>query len=333
LKNSDERKKRLYLLSMGCLKMDISDQYFTALKVVKETSRSGENTRAGGYRFGFNGMEADDEIAGVKNSYTAEYWQYDPRIGRRWNTDPVFKPWESRYACFSSNPVLYTDPRGLDPQKRAEKYASKHEISKYKLYENINTGRVWLIYSYTDKSAEKASVIVAKVFDYNVFERIGHALRWGVNKLTGNSYGPNKKRDATTDEELLIKTFDQDMVKEMGETYGDSKIGGTNRNTVITDASYEGEREEEKEKEEKKKEGGNLTKVILESDIKEKVNEQSRQVHGKEINYFIARTTHGTRWYYETTTGANQTNYGDTLKFIGEDYNSSDSIWIVPKEK
>ena len=70
-----------------------------------------------------------------------------------------------------------------------------------------------------------------------------------------------------------------------------------------------------------------------EEKLENKIQENNRQVHGKEINYFIARTTHGTRWYYETTTGANQTNYGDTLKFIGEDYNSSDSIWIVPKEK
>ena len=40
-------------------------------------------------------------------------------------------------------------------------------------------------------------------------------------------------------------------------------------------------KEKKKKKKKKKKEGGNLTKVILESDIKEKVNEQSRQVHGK----------------------------------------------------
>ena len=47
------------------------------------------------YRFGFNGQEKDDEIFGsTGTSYTAEFWQYDARIGRRWNVDPVDKPWE-----------------------------------------------------------------------------------------------------------------------------------------------------------------------------------------------------------------------------------------------
>jgi hypothetical protein len=41
-----------------------------------------------GYRYGFNGQEKSDEIKGSGNSYTAEFWEYDPRLGRRWNMDP-----------------------------------------------------------------------------------------------------------------------------------------------------------------------------------------------------------------------------------------------------
>jgi len=99
---------------MGCLKMDISDQYFTALKVVKETSRSGENTRAGGYRFGFGGQEKVDEISGSGNHYTEEFWEYDPRVVKRWNTDPIVKPHESPYAVFANNPIWFIDPLGAD---------------------------------------------------------------------------------------------------------------------------------------------------------------------------------------------------------------------------
>ncbi|MFN9319888.1 MAG: hypothetical protein ACK58Q_04825, partial [Chitinophagales bacterium] len=40
------------------------------------------------YRFGFNGQEKDDEVYGAGNLNTAEFWEYDTRIGRRWNTDP-----------------------------------------------------------------------------------------------------------------------------------------------------------------------------------------------------------------------------------------------------
>jgi RHS repeat-associated protein len=67
---------------------------------------------AGGYRYGFNGQEKSDEIKGEGNSYTAEFWEYDPRVGRRWNVDPVTKEWESPYACFSNNPICNVDPDG-----------------------------------------------------------------------------------------------------------------------------------------------------------------------------------------------------------------------------
>ena len=47
-------------------------------------------------------------------SFSAEFWQYDSRLGRRWNVDPVFKEYESPYACFAGNPVWFADTRGKD---------------------------------------------------------------------------------------------------------------------------------------------------------------------------------------------------------------------------
>ena len=66
----------------------------------------------GGYRYFFNGQEADNEVYGEGVSLTAEFWQYDSRLGRRWNVDPVFKEYESPYACFAGNPVWFADPNG-----------------------------------------------------------------------------------------------------------------------------------------------------------------------------------------------------------------------------
>ncbi|NML38409.1 hypothetical protein HHL17_14470 [Chitinophaga sp. G-6-1-13] len=66
----------------------------------------------GGYRYGFNGQEKSDEIKGEGNSYTAEFWEYDPRSGRRWNTDAVYK--HSPYEAFGANPIVNSDPSGLD---------------------------------------------------------------------------------------------------------------------------------------------------------------------------------------------------------------------------
>ncbi len=72
----------------------------------------GRNYTSSSYRYGHNGQEKDDEI--FVGAYTAEFWEYDSRILRRWNTDPIVKPWESPYACFRGNPIYFADPSGLD---------------------------------------------------------------------------------------------------------------------------------------------------------------------------------------------------------------------------
>jgi hypothetical protein len=64
------------------------------------------------YSFGMNTQEKDDEIYGVGNSYSAEYWQYDARLGRRWNNDPRPNPSISVYACFGNNPTIFNDVMG-----------------------------------------------------------------------------------------------------------------------------------------------------------------------------------------------------------------------------
>lgn len=66
----------------------------------------------GVYRYGFNGQEKDNEIAGEGNAYTAQFWEYDPRVGRRWNLDPKPSVGISQYSAFNNNPVLTIDPLG-----------------------------------------------------------------------------------------------------------------------------------------------------------------------------------------------------------------------------
>ena len=66
------------------------------------------------YRYSINAQEKETELN--ENITTAEYWEYDSRLGRRWNVDPVDKEWESPYLCFSGNPIVYVDIDGLDPE-------------------------------------------------------------------------------------------------------------------------------------------------------------------------------------------------------------------------
>jgi len=68
----------------------------------------------GKYRFGMNTQEKDDEIYGRGNTSSAEFWEYDTRLGRKWNIDIDVKVWESSYACFANNPIWFSDPNGKD---------------------------------------------------------------------------------------------------------------------------------------------------------------------------------------------------------------------------
>ncbi|KEZ94010.1 hypothetical protein IL45_02365 [Nonlabens ulvanivorans] len=67
------------------------------------------------YRYGFNGMERDDEVKGEGNSYTTLFRQYDPRLARWKSIDPKSVAWDSPYS-FSRNSVLvFNDPLGDCP--------------------------------------------------------------------------------------------------------------------------------------------------------------------------------------------------------------------------
>ena len=86
-----------------------------------------------GYRYGFNTQERDEDIA--KGHYTAEYWEYDSRLGRRWNLDPVDQVWMSNYSVLMNCPVVMIDFWGDNPSpnnyeksaiNRAEKLSKKN---------------------------------------------------------------------------------------------------------------------------------------------------------------------------------------------------------------
>ena len=74
----------------------------------------GRTISNGAYRYGFNGMEKDNEVKGVGNSYTTEFRQLDPRVGRWLSTDPLALefPWQSPYVGFDNNPVYFVDNTG-----------------------------------------------------------------------------------------------------------------------------------------------------------------------------------------------------------------------------
>ena len=96
---------------MGCLKLAYRTDY-TALKVVQGGLYASEKGCAGSYRYGYNTQEKVDEISGSGNHYTAEFWEYNPRVVMRWNQDPVKRADKSPYVINSNNPITNSDPNG-----------------------------------------------------------------------------------------------------------------------------------------------------------------------------------------------------------------------------
>ena len=61
----------------------------------------------GGYRYFFNGQEADNEVLGDGALHAFEYRMHDTRVGRFWSVNPLAGkfPWNSVYA-FAENQVV-----------------------------------------------------------------------------------------------------------------------------------------------------------------------------------------------------------------------------------
>jgi len=94
---------------------------------------------ASSYRYGYNGMEKDDEAFGNGNSYTTEFRQYDPRLGRWKSLDPLAAnaPSWNPYRFAFNNPLTYTDMNGLfETRKAARKYRREKKNVKGRIRKN-----------------------------------------------------------------------------------------------------------------------------------------------------------------------------------------------------
>ena len=70
----------------------------------------------GGYRYGFQGQEFDDEIKGQGNSVNYKYRMHDARLGRFLSIDPLAHkfPWQSPNVAFNNSPTITIDPDGRE---------------------------------------------------------------------------------------------------------------------------------------------------------------------------------------------------------------------------
>jgi RHS repeat-associated protein len=70
----------------------------------------------GGYRYGFNGKEKDDDVNGTGVTYDYGFRIYDARIARFLSVDPLTKeyPWYTPYQFAGNKPIFAIDLDGLE---------------------------------------------------------------------------------------------------------------------------------------------------------------------------------------------------------------------------
>jgi hypothetical protein len=128
--------------------------------------------------FSFNGQERTDEIAGTGNHTTALYWEYDTRLGRRWNVDPKPNSWESQYSIMGGNPIWRTDVLG-------DKWKTKSDEAKAKNLNGSLESRKKQLNKQADKLTTKADKLAAKgqEEEANGLRSKAKEARIGVNEL------------------------------------------------------------------------------------------------------------------------------------------------------
>ncbi|RFM29258.1 hypothetical protein [Chitinophaga silvisoli] len=177
---------------------------FTTLFVDQTSADAGTDNgvsygiNAKGYRYGFNGQERTDEAKGEGNSYTALFWEYDPRVARRWNVDVRPKVWESPYVSFVNNPLSIIDPLGdttyrfgRDGQflERTDFHASgaRGVIGYYKEFTDVNDKKFngWVTdrsFNFNDLSIDKEQLDNLNPGDLGIRFISDANLSWIMNK-------------------------------------------------------------------------------------------------------------------------------------------------------
>ncbi len=120
----------------------------------------------GSYRYGFQGQEMDDEVKGDGNAVNYKFRMHDPRLGRFFAVDPLFKkyPHNSPYS-FSENRI--NDAVELEGKEAYYIHGTKEAWGKTML--NVNSEQL-------DKNKLKE---ISKVFGNNT---INNKFNWsGLN--------------------------------------------------------------------------------------------------------------------------------------------------------
>jgi hypothetical protein len=102
---------------------------------------------------------------------TAEFWEYEGRLGRRWNLDPKPNKSLSPYSVLNNNPMLYNDLKGdtisinLFGKNDDKKY---HDLANTFVKEQINDG-VFMVFSHGNSDGMEKGARGKEVEDNDMY--------------------------------------------------------------------------------------------------------------------------------------------------------------------
>ena len=148
----------------------------------------GRNFSAGNYRYGFNGQEKSDDV--TQGNYTAKFWEYDSRLGRRWNVDPKPIVAISSYSTFNNNPLYFSDALGdssvFDNRGRKIYYDPKDKDLRVFM---IGNDKKLSLIGNLGESINVDVILKNKLLDSRSDQVIhGSKLSWFFNVLPGNRW-------------------------------------------------------------------------------------------------------------------------------------------------
>jgi RHS repeat-associated protein len=181
------------------------------------------------YRYGFQGQEKDNELKGDGNSLNYTFRMHDPRVGRFFAVDPLFKdyPWNSPYA-FSENRVIdgvelegleyYTVHIKVDinGKKTLMKVESHRDLEKgygdlgegiaYQYHTTIRSGR--------DKGKESGYTMLLKNW-HGIYQGPNNPKKFWEEKNPQTGEYPDDYQFASIDQtDNIAKQHDLDFDKE-----------------------------------------------------------------------------------------------------------------------
>ena len=186
------------------------------------------------------------EVSGSGNSYTTQFIQYDPRLGRWKSLDPLAGkfPNQSPFCAFNNNPLYFTDPLGLEGEGPGDKPSKKKANSNPDAWEfdpDKADG------SYEIKIDEKGNEIVFKkengTWEYQatVLKSVEVTVSKNENKQSTTT-APTQKSNGKI---IFVNGYLGFGSPEGGEDYwnqefveGAEDFFNTNNNSYFTDIDY-----------------------------------------------------------------------------------------------